>query len=81
MYLYSVDFIGRSAQTFVKSRKGGLHLVIEDQVYRSNMKRMGRNKDIIYWECVRNRDIRCRARVKSVGDSIYWSNDNSKCLS
>lgn len=49
-----------------------------DFVYRSNLKRQGRNRDIIYWECVRNREIKCRARLKSIGDRLYVANMNSK---
>lgn len=63
---------------FIQSRKGGIHLVHNDFVYRSNLKLQGKQKNIIYWECVRNRDIRCRARLKSVGDSLYLTNMNSK---
>lgn len=58
-----------------------MHLVVQEFLYRSNMKRTGRSKDIIYWECVRNRDIRCKARLKTVGEAMFWTNGNSKWLS
>ncbi|XP_055616841.1 modifier of mdg4-like isoform X9 [Toxorhynchites rutilus septentrionalis] len=61
---------------FLTSRKGGIHLVHNNFVYRSNLRRSGRNKDIIYWECVHNRAKKCRGRVKSVGDILYISNSN-----
>lgn len=76
--LLHLDLIGSDAQSFILSRKGGYHLVNNEFVYRSNMKRQGRSKNIVYWECVRNRDLRCRARLKSVGDSLYLANRNSK---
>lgn len=63
--------------TFLTSRKGAIHLVQDDYVYRSNLRRSGRNKDIIYWECVHNRSNKCRGRVKSIGDLLYISNSNS----
>ncbi|XP_065073205.1 modifier of mdg4-like isoform X11 [Ochlerotatus camptorhynchus] len=62
--------------TFLTSRKGGIHLVHDNFVYRSNLRRSGRNKDIIYWECIHNRAEKCRGRVKSVGDLLYISNWN-----
>lgn len=55
---------------FIISRKGGALLVHEDYLYRSNMKRQGREKNIIYWECVANRKIKCRGRVKTVGNTV-----------
>lgn len=77
--VYPVDLISdRPAQRFIISRKGGIHLVVKQFVYRSNMKKSGKQKNIMYWECVRNRDIRCRARLKSIGDSLYETNRNSK---
>ncbi|XP_062698310.1 FLYWCH-type zinc finger-containing protein 1-like [Aedes albopictus] len=63
--------------TFLTSRKGGIHLVHDRYIYRSNLRRCGRNKDIIYWECVHNRAEKCRGRLKSVGDQLYISNWNN----
>ncbi|XP_055594794.1 modifier of mdg4-like isoform X21 [Uranotaenia lowii] len=67
---------GDRVYTFLTSRKGGIHLVHNNYVYRSNLRRSGRNKDILYWECVHNRTDKCRGRVKSIGDSLYISNSN-----
>ena len=61
---------------FIISRKGGIHLVYNDFVYRSNLKRQGRNKDVIYWECIHNRSSKCRGRLKSIGDRLYITNGN-----
>ncbi|XP_055695335.1 modifier of mdg4-like isoform X14 [Lutzomyia longipalpis] len=66
------------AQMFIVSRKGGIHLVHENFVYRSNLKRQGRNKDVIYWECIHNRKGKCRGRMKSVGDALFITNKNEK---
>ena len=63
---------------FIISRKGGIHLVHDDFIYRSNLKRQGRQKDILYWECIHNRSIKCRGRMKSVGDSLFVSNGSSE---
>uniref|UniRef100_A0A1L8DD56 BTB domain-containing protein n=1 Tax=Nyssomyia neivai TaxID=330878 RepID=A0A1L8DD56_9DIPT len=65
-------------QLFIVSRKGGIHLVHEHFVYRSNLKRQGRNKDVIYWECIHNRKGKCRGRMKSVGDILFITNKNVK---
>ncbi|XP_062703344.1 uncharacterized protein LOC134283958 [Aedes albopictus] len=62
--------------TFLTSRQGGIHLVHDWYIYRSNLRRCGRNKDIIYWECVHNRVEKCRGRLKSVGDQLHISNSN-----
>lgn len=59
---------------FIISRKGGVLLVHEDYLYRSNMKRQGREKNIIYWECVANRKIKCRGRVKTIGNNVINTN-------
>lgn len=59
---------------FVIGRKGGTHLVHNDFVYRSNMKRQGRNLNKMYWECIHNRSIKCRGRVKSVGNKLFVTN-------
>lgn len=61
-------------QPFVMSRKGGAHLVHNNFIYRSNMKRMGRLQDIIYWECIHNRNAKCRGRVKSMGNMVIPTN-------
>lgn len=71
---YLTDLIGSEMQDFIISRKGGIHLIHNQHTYRSNLKRSGANRDIIYWECIRNRDIKCKVRLKSVGDSLYLSN-------
>lgn len=63
---------------FIISRKGGIHLVHNHFVYRSNLKRQGRNKNIIYWECIQNRSSKCRGRLRSVGDQLFISNGNGK---
>lgn len=66
---------------FIISRKGGIHLVHNEFVYRSNLKRQGRNKNIIYWECIQNRSSKCRGRLRSVGDQLFVSNGNgNSCL-
>lgn len=62
--------------TFILSRKGGIHLVHNNFVYRSNMRRQGRNLNKIYWECIYNRSIKCRGRLKSVGDQLFVTNGN-----
>lgn len=59
---------------FVIGRKGGTHLVHNDFIYRSNMKRQGRNLNKMYWECIHNRSIKCRGRVKSVGNKLFVTN-------
>uniref|UniRef100_A0A2M4CV39 FLYWCH-type domain-containing protein n=2 Tax=Anopheles darlingi TaxID=43151 RepID=A0A2M4CV39_ANODA len=59
---------------FVSSRKGGLQLVHQNYIYRSNLRRQGREKNVIYWECARNRTLKCRGRLKTIGNSLYISN-------
>uniref|UniRef100_T1DQX0 FLYWCH-type domain-containing protein n=2 Tax=Anopheles aquasalis TaxID=42839 RepID=T1DQX0_ANOAQ len=59
---------------FISSRKGGLQLVHRNYMYRSNLRRQGPEKNIVYWECAKNRTLKCRARLKSVGNSLYISN-------
>lgn len=59
---------------FIIGRKGGVHLVHNNYVYRSNMKRQGRELNKIYWECIYNRSIKCRGRLKSIGDQLYVTN-------
>lgn len=61
-------------QPFIVSRKGGTHLVYNNYIYRSNMKRMGRSHDILYWECINNRNTKCRGRVKSIGNIVIQTN-------
>lgn len=63
---------------FIRSRKGGVHLIHQNYVYRSNLKRQGAQKNIIYWECIYNRNNKCRGRVKSIGDKIFIANSNGK---
>ncbi|XP_035777037.1 modifier of mdg4-like isoform X19 [Anopheles albimanus] len=59
---------------FICSRKGGLQLVHQNYIYRSNLRRQGPEKNVIYWECAKNRTLKCRGRLKSVGNSLYISN-------
>lgn len=59
---------------FIISRKGGVHLVHNNFVYRSNLKRQGRDLNKIYWECIYNRSTKCRGRIKSIGDQLYVTN-------
>uniref|UniRef100_A0A2M3YZE9 BTB domain-containing protein n=1 Tax=Anopheles braziliensis TaxID=58242 RepID=A0A2M3YZE9_9DIPT len=59
---------------FITSRKGGLQLVHRNYLYRSNLRRQGPEKNIIYWECAKNRTLKCRGRLKTVGNSLYISN-------
>uniref|UniRef100_A0A2M4AZI8 FLYWCH-type domain-containing protein n=1 Tax=Anopheles triannulatus TaxID=58253 RepID=A0A2M4AZI8_9DIPT len=63
---------------FVCSRKGGLQLVHDNYIYRSNLRRQGREKNIIYWECAKNRTLKCRGRLKTIGNSLYISNREEK---
>ena len=63
---------------FIISRKGGIHLVHNNYVYRSNMKRQGRDMNKIYWECIFNRSIKCRGRLKSIGDHLIVTNGKVK---
>lgn len=60
--------------TFIISRKGGVHLVHNKFVYRSNLKRQGRERNKIYWECINNRSTKCRGRIKSIGDRLFVTN-------
>ncbi|XP_054086052.1 uncharacterized protein LOC128921782 isoform X2 [Zeugodacus cucurbitae] len=62
-------------QMFIYSRKGGTLLAINDFIYRSNLKRFGRNSDKVYWECIHNRSKKCRSRLKTIGDDLYVTND------
>lgn len=61
-------------QMFIISRKGGVHLVYDNFVYRSNLKRQGRDLNKIYWECIYNRSTKCRGRIKSIGDQLFVTN-------
>ncbi|XP_058057588.1 modifier of mdg4-like isoform X15 [Anopheles bellator] len=63
---------------FLSSRKGGHQLVHGNYIYRSNLRRQGRQKNIIYWECVHNRTLKCRGRLKSISNKIYISNGNEE---
>lgn len=60
--------------TFIISRKGGVHLVHNNFVYRSNLRRQGRDLNKIYWECIYNRSTKCRGRLKTVGDQLFVTN-------
>lgn len=64
---------------FIKGRKGGIHLVHNNYVYRSNLKRQGLDKNVFYWECIYNRNSKCRGRVKTIGGSLHITNANGKC--
>lgn len=59
---------------FIISRKGGIHLVHNNYVYRSNLRRQGRDFNKIYWECIYNRSSKCRGRIKSIGDELIVTN-------
>lgn len=59
---------------FIVSRKGGVHLVHNNYVYRSNLRRQGRELNKIYWECIYNRSTKCRGRLKSIGDELIVTN-------
>lgn len=59
---------------FLTSRKGGVQLIHEEYLYRSNLRRQGREGDILYWECIHNRGTKCRGRLKTVGNTIHKSN-------
>ncbi|XP_037910034.1 modifier of mdg4 isoform X15 [Hermetia illucens] len=61
-------------QTFIISRKGGILVAINNYVYRSNLKRHGRENNKIYWECIHNRSKKCRGRLKTIGDDLYITN-------
>lgn len=63
-----------SGQIFIVSRKGGVHLVHNNFVYRSNLRRQGRDLNKIYWECIYNRSTKCRGRLKSIGDELIVTN-------
>nr|NP_788699.1 modifier of mdg4, isoform Z [Drosophila melanogaster]AAO41581.1 modifier of mdg4, isoform Z [Drosophila melanogaster] len=62
-------------QMFLISRKGGTLLTINNFVYRSNLKFFGKSNNILYWECVQNRSVKCRSRLKTIGDDLYVTND------
>lgn len=59
---------------FLTSRKGGVQLIHEEYLYRSNLRRQGKEGDILYWECIHNRGTKCRGRLKTVGNTIHKSN-------
>lgn len=61
-------------QMFLISRKGGTLLTINNFVYRSNLKFFGKSNNILYWECVQNRSVKCRSRLKTIGDDLYVTN-------
>ncbi len=44
------------------------------------MKRQGVDRNILYWECIYNRNNKCRGRVKSVGDKLFVANSNGELL-
>ena len=47
-------------------------------VYRSNLRKQGVERNVIYWECVFNRKNRCRGRLKTVDDKLFIANSNGK---
>uniref|UniRef100_A0A182MC08 BTB domain-containing protein n=1 Tax=Anopheles culicifacies TaxID=139723 RepID=A0A182MC08_9DIPT len=77
-YLFGLDIkrptTANGKHLFLSSRKGGLQLVHDNFLYRSNLRRQGRNGDVIYWECIYNRGQKCRGRLKTIGNSIYVTN-------
>lgn len=68
------SFVLEMGHMFIVSRKGGVHLVHNNYVYRSNMRRQGRELNKIYWECIYNRSTKCRGRLKSIGDNLIVTN-------
>ncbi|XP_070505989.1 modifier of mdg4-like isoform X5 [Chironomus tepperi] len=72
---YYID-ASESVYSFLRGRKGGHHLVYDNYIYRSNFRRHGLEKNVFYFECIWNRNGRCRGRIKTVGDKIYRSNSN-----
>uniref|UniRef100_A0A2M4BLQ7 BTB domain-containing protein n=1 Tax=Anopheles marajoara TaxID=58244 RepID=A0A2M4BLQ7_9DIPT len=72
---FKLEFDNRQEKhMFITSRKGGLQLVHRNYIYRSNLRRQGPEKNIIYWECAKNRTLKCRGRLKAVGNTLYISN-------
>lgn len=67
-------FVLENGHMFIISRKGGVHLVHNNFVYRSNLRRQGRDLNKIYWECIYNRSTKCRGRLKTVGDQLFVTN-------
>ncbi|XP_062556235.1 uncharacterized protein LOC134221067 [Armigeres subalbatus] len=58
---------------FIVSQRGGILLVHDNFIYRSNMLRQGSKKNILYWECVHNRLEKCRGRLTSKGNNLFSS--------
>lgn len=73
LFIHSVD-----GHMFIISRKGGVHLVHSNFVYRSNLRRQGRDLNKIYWECIYNRSTKCRGRLKTVGDQLFVTNGTAE---
>ncbi|KAG5672374.1 hypothetical protein PVAND_002506 [Polypedilum vanderplanki] len=65
-----------SVYSFLKGRKGGYHLIHDNYIYRSNFRRQGVEKNVFYFECIWNRNGRCRGRIKTVGDKLFVTNSN-----
>uniref|UniRef100_A0A182PMZ3 BTB domain-containing protein n=1 Tax=Anopheles epiroticus TaxID=199890 RepID=A0A182PMZ3_9DIPT len=61
-------------EEYMDDRKGGLQLVHENYLYRSNLRRQGRNGDVLYWECIYNRGQKCRGRLKTIGNEVVITN-------
>lgn len=74
------SFVLEMGHMFIVSRKGGVHLVHNNYVYRSNMRRQGRELNKIYWECIYNRSTKCRGRLKSIGDNLIVTNGIYFCF-
>nr|XP_049461692.1 modifier of mdg4-like isoform X24 [Anopheles coluzzii] len=78
-YLFGLDIkrpvvVNGGKHLFLGSRKGGLQLVHDNYLYRSNLRRQGRNGDVLYWECIYNRGQKCRGRLKTIGNQIMITN-------
>lgn len=76
MYLCKPNFeiLAETSHAFIVGRKGGVHLILNNYVYRSNMIRQGPNHNKFYWECIHNRSSKCRGRLKSVADQLFVTN-------
>ncbi|XP_061508834.1 modifier of mdg4-like isoform X7 [Anopheles gambiae] len=82
-YLFGLDIkrpvvVNGGKHLFLGSRKGGLQLVHDNYLYRSNLRRQGRNGDVLYWECIYNRGQKCRGRLKTIGNQIMITNGRGR---
>ncbi|XP_055620527.1 uncharacterized protein LOC129764911 [Toxorhynchites rutilus septentrionalis] len=71
---YTEPGADRGYMFITNCEKVPIHLVHDNYIYRSNLHRRGRNKDILYWECADDGATKCRGRVKSIGDDLYVPN-------